>query len=78
LLQAYDIGSARDDEPDLLGQVEDGLDKVVEVYTTELIPNAHCSLENIVPAADEPIDDLQTLWHSIASVEVCFWKAKTV
>jgi hypothetical protein len=71
-------GSGKDDEPDLLAEVEDGLEKVIEVYTTELIPNAHCTLNSIVPSTTENADDLQNLWHSIAAVQVNFWKAKGV
>jgi hypothetical protein len=77
LLQAYGARAGRDDEPDLLGQVEDGLDKVIEVYSTQLIPNAHCCLNNIASRGIEVADDLQTLWHDIAEVEVNFWKAKS-
>jgi hypothetical protein len=71
-------GSSKDHEPDLLAQVEDGLEKLIEVYTTQLIPNAHCIMNNIVGAATERPDDLQALWHDIAEVEVNFWKAKGV
>jgi hypothetical protein len=66
-----------DDEPEALGQVEFGLDKLIELNQTTLIPNCECKVTNFQPAAEENVDDLQTLWHSAMTVEVSYWKVKT-
>lgn len=66
-----------DSEPDMLGYVEDGLDKLIELNQTTLIDNAECKVVNFQPQAEEVADDLQTLWRSEMAIEVSYWKVRT-
>lgn len=76
-LHIFVRGAGGDAEPDTMRAVENAVERVIETNHDRLIPHASCACTSIVPASDELIDDLQTLWHSIMTVEVVYWKART-
>lgn len=69
-------GAGGDVEPDALGRVIRGLDKVVALNHTTLIPNAVVDIVSSQPAPTEANDDYQTLWHYLTKMRVQFWKVK--
>jgi hypothetical protein len=71
-------GAGGDIEPATVGQVLRGLDKIVALNRTTLIPNAWCEIASTQPAPTEREDDLQTVWHSLMKIRVNYYKVRTV
>lgn len=69
-------GAGPDVEPPRLSLTENGLDNLISLNETTLIPNAECVVTHLQPASDEVADDLQVLWHSIVTIQVSYWKVR--
>lgn len=67
-------GRAGDTEPPLLGQVISGIEKIVVLNKTSLIPNAWCEITAVMPGPLDREDDIQTHYHSIIKVKIHYWK----
>lgn len=63
-----------DTEPDILATIEQGIEDIIELNHTTLIPNARVFVDFLGPASSEDEDDVQALWHSVMNVRVAYEK----
>jgi hypothetical protein len=66
-----------DIEPPVLNTVIKGLDKIIALNHTVLIPNAVVELVSTQEGPVERPDSRQTFWHVLCKTRISFWKART-
>ena len=71
-------GKGGDVEPDTLGAVIRGLEKIIALNRTSLILNSWCEVVSTQPGPLEKIDSNQSLWHWLMKVRVGYYKVRTL
>src|SRR5688500_5699345 len=64
--------------PPLLAQTLNGLQSVIQVRHSNLIPLANCEITSILPGATEQLDDSMSIWHREVRVRVSYFLASIV
>jgi hypothetical protein len=65
-------------EPANLNKSVNGLEKVIAMNETVLIPNAYVFFSSTQQGPTEKVNDLQTFYHVLCKVRVMYYKVRTI